>query len=302
MRKVRFFLIWAPLLLVLGACGDPTTEAIGVLTRTVDTQINQLNGKLQAGEIRNAVMLRSYVGQVKAKRPEFGELLDNLARDAKADGPAIQRLRERWEVATTKPEQIGDKFAVKEELTALKTATTPEIFNETLIDIINVVADLSDGALPRLNQQARDARDAENGPGSHLVGNPQYGRWQSSGGQSFWMWYGMYRMFGDIWGRPYYYHRWHYNRPWSYYNDYGRGLYSSRADRANRSRVAQVNDRAVKQYGAQTRRNPSVYSSRVNRNHTPSRATSQARANARRGSSYAASHRSSSRSRGRGGK
>ncbi len=38
-------------------------------------------------------------------------------------------------------------------------------------------------------------------PGYEYVGNPQYGSWQSgSGGGSFWMWYGGYRIFSDLLG------------------------------------------------------------------------------------------------------
>ena len=47
--------------------------------------------------------------------------------------------------------------------------------------------------------------------GLAFVGNPQYGRWQTDDrGMSFWEWYGLYRLFGDLLGaggRPYYYRR-----------------------------------------------------------------------------------------------
>ena len=47
--------------------------------------------------------------------------------------------------------------------------------------------------------------------GLAFVGNPQYGRWQTDErGVSFWEWYGLYRLFGDLLGtggHPYYYRR-----------------------------------------------------------------------------------------------
>ena len=47
--------------------------------------------------------------------------------------------------------------------------------------------------------------------GLAFVGNPRYGEWRTDDrGTSFWMWYGAYRMFGDLFGvrgSPYYYRR-----------------------------------------------------------------------------------------------
>ena len=46
--------------------------------------------------------------------------------------------------------------------------------------------------------------------GMAFVGNPRYGQWQTNGGNSFWMWYGAYRLFGDLFGvrgSPYSYRR-----------------------------------------------------------------------------------------------
>ena len=126
-------------------------------------------------------------------------------------------------------------------------------------------------------------------------------QWQNSSGGSFWVWYGQYRLLSDlIWGRPYYYSSWHYNRPWSYYNDYGRNIYSSNKQRSQYKNVHAQNDRQVKQYGARTGRNHSAYSNnRTNKNFKPSSASKSASTRSR--SVYSSSHRSSSRSRGRFG-
>jgi len=61
------------------------------------------------------------------------------------------------------------------------------------------------------------------------TGSNQYGSWQQGNGGSFWQYYGMYRMFGDLMGpsRRYYYNDWsgyNNNRSGSYYgrnNEYG---------------------------------------------------------------------------------
>jgi len=44
---------------------------------------------------------------------------------------------------------------------------------------------------------------------------------------SFWAWYGMYSLMGDMFGRRTYYNDWGRQRNYSYYNDYGRTRYSS---------------------------------------------------------------------------
>jgi hypothetical protein len=78
-------------------------------------------------------------------------------------------------------------------------------------------------------QTANQSQDF--GAGSQLVGNPNYGSW-SSGGNSFWQWYGMYAMFSNLTSGPIGYDRWGRHRGYSYYNDYGRYRYSSPKQRS----------------------------------------------------------------------
>ena len=113
------------------------------------------------------------------------------------------------------------------------------MFNDALSDPVNVIADLSEGSLSRVNSISREAEMQANGaqnfgPGSQMMGNPNYGQWRTdSSGMSFWEWYGMYALFSNLFDndRRYYYRDWGRYRGYSYYNDYGRDRYSSPTQR-----------------------------------------------------------------------
>ena len=113
-------------------------------------------------------------------------------------------------------------------------AADPILFSDALSDPLNVLADMSDGLLPRVNSlskaQSMQANNAQDfGVGEQLIGNPSYGQWsQGSNGLSFWEWYGMYALMDNIFGsRRTYYRDWGRSRNYSYYNDFGRTRYSS---------------------------------------------------------------------------
>ena len=56
-----------------------------------------------------------------------------------------------------------------------------------------MLADMSNGSLARVGAISQKAEGE--GVGNQMVGNPNYGNWQTnSSGISFWQWYGMYRI------------------------------------------------------------------------------------------------------------
>lgn len=291
MKKLLILAVLLPITLGLAACSDPNQKRIEALTSIIERNISTLENQIRSKELRNIKILDQYVQKARQIKPEHRELIDILAVDATSENPNFKQFKERFQ----KVGGLKSKEEKVAELTSLSNATDPQIYNEMLVDTINVIADLTDGQLPKLESSGRGS---EAGPGAHLVGNPAYGQWQSRNGQSFWVWYGAYRMFGDLWGRPYYYHSWYYNRPWSYYHDYGRGIYGGRSINRQYDSLRQSNDRQIKQYGQRTGRNPSSYAKRTNSRFTPSNATTRAQSSA-----FSASHRSGSRSGGRfGGK
>ncbi|WP_019615942.1 hypothetical protein [Psychromonas ossibalaenae] len=230
--KIKVLLIFC-LSFMLAACGDDRQDRIDANVKTADYLLQNLGSNLDSNSIRNAMILREYAKLLSEEKPELKSLLGQLSRDASKDGPMFQGLMQRLKTVKEQPQVIGDIEAQLFETENLIEASDPALFNDALSDPINVIADMSDGKLARVNaisrQQSLTANGAEdNGAGSQLVGNPGYGQWQtSSTGASFWQWYGMYAMFSALSPRPVYYDRWSSRRDYSYYNDYGRNRYTS---------------------------------------------------------------------------
>lgn len=230
--KIKLLLLFCISLLVTG-CGDERQDRLVSNIQNSGVLIENLGAELQANTIQNAMILREYSKLLSNEKPELKPLLDQLSRNANKDGPLFQSLVKRLKTVKEQPELLGDIEAQLYETENLIEASDPNLFNDALSDSINVIADMSDGKLARVNAisklsslQANGAED--NGAGSQLVGNPQYGSWQTnSNGMSFWQWYGMYSMFSMLSPRSIFYDRWSSHRDYSYYNDYGRNRYTS---------------------------------------------------------------------------
>lgn len=229
--KMRLLLIIC-FSLFLSACGDERQDQIDSNIKSADYLLNNLGESLDKGNIRNATLLKEYATLLSKDKPELKPLLEQLSRDATREGPTYQGLQQRLTTVREQPQVLGDIEAQLFETETLIEASDPALFNDALSDPINVIADMSDGKLARVNaiSQAQSllANGAEdNGAGSQLIGNPGYGQWQTnSSGMSFWHWYGMYSMFSAI-TNPVRYDRWSSNRDYSYYNDVGRNRYTS---------------------------------------------------------------------------
>ena len=205
-------------------------------------KLDRLKQHIAAGHIANTSLLTQYAAIVKQDRPELSELSSALAQDAGINGPMIRSLESRLSDAKN---DIGTVVGlgqdqvnkVYQELSAIEAASKPDTYGMMLSDPINVLADMSKGKLARVAALSSEAsariNDAEDfGPGSQLVGNPQYGGWQTnSSGNSFWHWYGQYAFFSSMFRSPIGYGSWGRHRDYSYYNDYGRSAYTSPRDR-----------------------------------------------------------------------
>jgi len=286
MKKLLILAVLLPMTLGLVACSDPNQKRIEALTSIIEENIRTLESKIKSKDLRNIKILDQYIQKAHQIKPEHKELIDILTIDATVENPNFKQFKERFQKASS----LNSKEEKVAELTSLSNATDSEIYNEMLIDTINVIADLTDGQLPKLESSSSGSKTK---PGSHLVGNPAYGSWGTQNGQSFWVWYGQYRLFSDLFFGPHYYHSWYYNRPWSYYHDYGRGIYGGRNINRQYDSLRQTNDRQLKQYGKRTGRNPSSYAKRANSRFIPSSSTTRAKSSA-----YSTSYRNSSRSGG----
>ena len=215
---------------------------------TAETSISRLKQHIESNQIANTRLLSEYAIIVANSKPEMGQLTDALAQNAETDGPIIRGLESRLSDAKSDiPRVVSIGYEpvknVFEELLAIEAAANPDTFGMMLTDPINVLADMSDGKLARVAAMSRDAsariNNAEDfGPGSQLVGNPQYGNWQTnSSGNSFWHWYGQYAFFSTMFRSPIGYNSWGRNRDYSYYNDYGRSAYTSPSQRRSQNSV-----------------------------------------------------------------
>ncbi|MER2494325.1 hypothetical protein [Catenovulum sediminis] len=234
----KFRSIWLVLFIFsLVACGDPLKAKIDNQVHFVETQLEKLAQRLDSGQIRNANLIKEYAAQLRSLKPEYSSIVNELARDAGTKGPLYTNLLDRFEMARGQPERFATQEERLLELENLYQAASPELYNDALSDPLNVLADLSQGVLPRVNAVSREAslqaNQAEDfGAGSQLVGNPAYGQWSTqSNGMSFWEWYGMYALISNVTdsfsGRRVRYNDWARGRDYSYYHDYGRYRYSS---------------------------------------------------------------------------
>lgn len=248
---MRIFLICCVSFLLV-ACGDDRPEKLQANIKTADYFIDNLGKQLDDERIRNAIILQQYAQLLSENKPDLAPLLAELAKDGTRRGPLYYSLNERLELLQKQPELLGDIEAQLHESEILIAASDPNLFNDALSDPINVIADMSDGELARVNAiskaQSLQANGAEdNGAGSQLVGNPGYGQWQSnSSGMSFWHWYGMYSMFSTLTNRSIGYNNWSSRRDYSYYNDVGRDRYTSPAQKKSQDNLA---NKTKKQFG-----------------------------------------------------
>lgn len=282
---------------LLAACGDSNKDLVNQQYTRVQGQVSTLRGYISGGRIRNANLIRHYAKIVAEDRPELKDLTGELAKEGTTGGLAYSSLVNRLKKIKRDPANDKEAGAAAEDLLRIEAAADWSVFNDSLADVVNVLADLSNGKLARLHIPKSEAKPKE-GAGSYLVGNPRYGQWRNnSSGQSFWAWYGQYALFRSVFFGPsaYSYGRWYGGRSWSYYGDVGRHYYGTRGDSArwNRASTTYRNTTPRKSYG-------SVRSQR--RLSTYGRAGTRTQGSAlRRASTYASSSRSGS-SRGSRGK
>ncbi|WP_286262803.1 hypothetical protein [Thalassotalea atypica] len=237
MHKIS--IVFLTVILLLTGCGDPVEDQINAQIPVTERQVMALGQKLLAEEIPNAQRIKTYADTLAEQNPQFAPLVNELRKDGTQEGPLYLALVSRFETAKNQAHLFTNPQERFDELLNIQQAADPTLFSDALSDPLNVLADISNGKLDRVNAlskaQSMAANGAEDfGVGEQLIGNPAYGNWQTqSNGTSFWMWYGLYRIFDDVvdFGRKkrgrVYYSRWGSSRNYSYYNDYGRTRYSS---------------------------------------------------------------------------
>ena len=262
MRNLTLLLL--SILLALAGCGDPLKGQIAQQTPITEKRIEKLGDDLVQGKVRNASLIIQYANRLRKSHPELSALIDQFEQDAGKQGRMYLSLLDRLNTVKNQASMFANSQAIFDELINIYQAADPILYSDALSDPLNVLADMSDGVLPRVNSlsktQSLKANNAQDfGTGEQLIGNPSYGQWSTgSNGMSFWAWYGMYSMMGDVFGsRRVNYNDWGRNRNYSYYNDYGRTRYSSPDQLRKQS---QVDTRAKKSFEQKGQRYSSPYS------------------------------------------
>ncbi len=204
------------------------------------------------------------IDKIIAAKPSYANLINEFRKDATPQGPMYLALVDRLKTVKNQPNMFANSQAIYDELLNIYQAADPVLFSDALSDPLNVLADMSEGQLPRVNSlsksQSIKANNAQDfGTGEQLIGNPSYGHWNTgSNGMSFWAWYGMYSMMGDVFGsRRTNYNDWGRSRNYSYYNDYGRTRYSSPTQLRNQN---QLDTRTKKSFQSRGQKYTSAYS------------------------------------------
>ncbi|MFY8326605.1 CHAD domain-containing protein [Pseudoalteromonas sp. ZZD1] len=214
-----------------------------------EVELDGLGKALDNGSMRNAVLLTEYARIISNEKPQLSQIASVMAQDATRNGALYSGLQQR--LADIKSTYLIPPYEeTLRNLDLLRDAAKPTLFSDALTDPINMLADMSGGSLARVGAISQQAEGA--GEGNQLVGNPNYGNWQTnSNGISFWQWYGMYRILGDVFDRVEY-GSWSKRRKYSYYNDYGRARYTSpkqmKAQTAVETRTRQSYQRQGKQF------------------------------------------------------
>jgi hypothetical protein len=240
------------LVLILGACSSGEAQLEAELLST-ESRLSELEAGLKMGSLRNATIIKQYSRLLKQSKPELSPLLTELEKEGTLANPVYKSLQNRLEAVRNNTEGFDSWVEKVEELQLLQAAANVSAFNDSLSDTVNVMADLSEGKLARVNAVPKETESKMNGSkdfgaGSQYVGNPHYGSWSHGSGGSLWAWYGQYHFFNSMFGgRRHYYNDWAGSRSYSYYSDIGRNTYTSRTQRASQQDVQQ---RAKKQFGS----------------------------------------------------
>ncbi len=288
-----FSLLWLTLLtiLLLSGCGNRYESELRESYVRVQSNVNFLKGQLDNRQLSNALLIDSYATTLMQQKPILTDVARLLKQDATSQGNAFIALEKRLEDVILNPTDEEAASFSRQELILINTAADTLEYNNSLADIVNTLASLSDGQLPVINVPISHKAEAQSS--NALVGNPSYGHWQQdNGGRSIWAWYGMYSMFNNVMGRNYYYDSWSSRPHYSYYGNYGRNRWGSNRDVARNNNLSK---RYPSRYNKPTSAAKTRYASGTRRTSSyGARSSTGGKPAASRKSSYGSSSRSSS--------
>ncbi|MGF1454066.1 MAG: hypothetical protein ACFB6R_01675 [Alphaproteobacteria bacterium] len=259
---VRILVLLGAVLLV-SACNDPNAKAIAQLDTAIKDRFAKVEQDLGEGRLPNAKILARYVAQAKTLEPDYADVMDGLGTMAGPQNRRFQDLKvQHKEVMKAYDKRSVPSGQIAEQLQRIYDAAAPERINAGLVDEINTVAALTNGALSPINLPDGGALPEA---GTALVGNPSYGSWQQqSNGTPMWVWFAQYALLQSVVGNMFY-PSWYYNRPWSYDYDVYRDRFGTPRWRNREAGRMSRNWPSIEREGQRRGRKPSAYARRTNR-------------------------------------
>ena len=277
-----------------GCKSQEEKQAEFINNQTTLTQSLILNKKNHINTLPNAMIVNAYADKLEATNPEYKKIAETMRVEATKNSKALKDFSKRLNSVNKHPKNDNQFKIAADEIDSIQGGVKD--YNNSLIDVANVLADLSNGKLHRIGGMTSSSTEKTR-KGEELVGNPTYGHWQNdSNGTSFWAWYGMYSMFSN--NRPFYQSH-YYSHPSPSYYDYQGRNYSSRTWRSNyRSSHSQISSSTIRKpnYRAAPKKIKSSYSRRTPKATQFKRNTSSSYSSNRKvGSSYRGSSSRSAR-------
>ncbi len=281
--------------LFLSACGNRYAEQMQTSYKTTENNLNYLASELDNGQLTNALLIDKYATELIKLKPDFKDVVNLLRKESTSKGKAFIALKKRLAAVNLQPANQNQAKYGLQELQLISAAVQPIEYNNTLADVVNTIASLSDGKLMVVNVPMSQQNTAQKT--NALIGNPSYGSWnKGSDGRSFWEWYGMYSLFSNVMGGRSYYGSWSSRPNYSYYNNYGRNRWGSSNDvtrnynlsKKSPSRYNKPSAATKQRYAKASSRSSSYGSSKKNSSSFSKSGSSS------RSSSYGSSSRSSS--------
>lgn len=290
-RSIKMIALWAFIAFFLTGCGnryeDQLRQQHTQATASLDYLKTQIDNKL----LSNILLIEKYAKTLVSIKPDYKDIALLLNKESTSKGRLFSTLEQRLKRVVLNPKSDAEASQSANEIQLIQAASDVYEYNRSLVDTVNTLASLSDGALAEVNVPQGQSTTAQQS--NALVGNPAYGHWKTnSNGTSFWAWYGMYSMFNNVLGRNSY-SSWSSRPHYSYYDNYGRNRWGSSADVAKNYNLSKKNP---SRYNQPSRATKARYSQASNRSSSFSnRSSSSSYSNNRsRSSSYGSSSRSSS--------
>ncbi len=290
LRTLKYLIGICLLSAVLSACGNRFEEQLIATHKEVQSSLVYLKDQLDSRRLINTLLIDKYARALSQQKPDYADVAALLKQEATSQGKAYTALTRRLVAVNLQPNSNEEAASGLQELQLVHSAADGQEFNNSLADVVNTLASLSDGQLAVINVPASQQASAQQA--NALVGNPTYGNWrQGSSGQSIWAWYGMYSMFNNVFGRPYYYNSWSSRPHYSYYGNYGRNRWGSNSDVSKNRNLSQ---RHPSRYNKPSTASKARYATAARRSSSYGGSASKSTSKTSRYSSYGSSSRSSS--------